>query len=456
MIFYKIQNVIIILLLVVLFTGCKKYLDEKPDTSLIIPSTVESLQALLDDATIMNYSTPCFGAASADDYFLEEDNFQSKNIFQRNVYAWQPYPYRYINDWSLAYSAVYNANTCLERIDKVQPAPAQQAQWNNVKGSALFYRAYYFLELSWVFSKAYDPATAGTDLGIVLRTGTDFNVPSERASVKACYDKILSDAKEAAAYLPGFQNNTTRPSRCAAYGLLARAYLSMREYDSAGHYANLALQLQDGLMNYNDPGEVDMNSFYHFKRVNSETVFYSTMNFFFLQLPHPLFGGAKTDTLLYSGYDNNDLRKPVFFSAAGPYQQFTGNYAADFGLFSGIATDELMLVRAECAARGGRKDEALVDINSLLVNRFVTGSFIPLTAATAEELLPVILRERRKELLYRGSLRWMDIKRLNKEGANIVLSRKINVETVELLPGDKRYALPLPADVIEQSGMEQN
>ena len=444
------------ILLAILQSGCKKYLDEKSDSSLIIPSTVENLQALLDDATIMNYGTAAFGAASADDYFLEDDMYLSKNAFQQHVYTWQPYEYRFLNDWSLAYSAIYNANMCLERIDGIQPTAAQQVQWSTIKGSALFYRAYYFLELSWLFSKAYDETTAATDKGIVLRTGTDFNEAAVRSSVKTCYDKILEDAKEAVQYLPVQQNNTTRPSRCAAYGLLARTYLSMRQYDSAGHYANLALQLQDGLMDYNDPSVVDLNAFFPFKRKNVETIFYSSMNYFSMQLYHSLFGGARVDTTLYQLYDNDDLRKQAYFNAAGNYQQFKGNYAADYGLFSGIAVDELLLTRAECAAHDGDIDLALTDINRLLINRYVTGTFVPVIAATRQELLPVILQERRKELLNRGSLRWMDIKRLNKEGGGITLKRRAGRTEYSLLTGDPYYALPIPTDVIETSGIEQN
>ncbi len=442
-------------LLLLVNAGCKKYLDIKSDSSLIVPSTLDDLQGLLDDAGIMNYNTAAFGAASADDYFLEDNSFQAKNIFQQHVYLREPFEYRYINDWSLAYSAVYNANTCLERIASITPAAAEVSRWNNVKGSALFYRAWYFLELSGLFSKAYDAATAAVDAGIVLRLGTDFNRASVRAPVKTCYEQIVADAKEAAGLLPNLPDNTTRPSKCAAYGLLARTYLNMRLYDSAGHYARQALQLKGSLINYNDAAEVDMGNYYRFKRVNSETIFYSTMNFY-LSLYHPLFGSARIDTLLYASYNDNDLRKTVLFSEAGSYRQFAGNYAADYGLFSGIATDELILTAAECAARAGNLDEGLLLLNRLLENRFATGSFVPVVAGTPEQLLQVILLERRKELLCRGSLRWMDIKRLNKEDAGIELTRVVAGERFTLPPNDKRYALQLPADVIEQSGMEQN
>jgi hypothetical protein len=436
-------------------SACKKYLDVKSDSSLIVPSTLNDLQSLLDDATNMNYNTPGFGGASADEYFLEDNTYQAKTVFNQHVYTWLSYPYKYPNDWGLAYRAIYNTNICLERIALINPSQNNSQQWNNVKGSSLFFRAYYFLELSWLFAKAYDVSTAENDLGIVLRLGSDFNIPSVRSSIKTSYEKIIADTKEAALYLPDNPQQLTRPSKCAAYGLLARTYLSMRQYDSAGRYADLALQIKSGLMDYNNPVDVDANGYYPFKRFNSETVFYSTMNYF-LALSHPLIGNARVDTVLYSSYDNNDLRKTIFFKATGNYYQFRGNYAADFGLFSGIGTDELLLTRAECLARASHITEALNDIKLLWSKRFVGGAFIPLNASTTGELLPIILQERQKELLFRGSIRWMDIKRLNKENALITLKRFVQNDFFTLPPNDNRYALQIPVDVIELSGIKQN
>lgn len=71
-------------------------------------------------------------------------------------------------------------------------------------------------------------------------------------------------------------------------------------------------------------------------------------------------------------------------------------------------------------------------------------------------MLQWILTERRKELLFRD-LRWMDLKRLNKEPAyETMLIRTFNGVTYTLKPNDPRYALPLPRNVINLTGMSQN
>jgi hypothetical protein len=115
----------------------------------------------------------------------------------------------------------------------------------------------------------------------------------------------------------------------------------------------------------------------------------------------------------------------------------------------------MYLIRAEANARAGKPEAALRDLNELLEKRWRTGTFIPYTTNTQNGLLELVLKERRKELLMRG-LRWMDVKRLNREGTNIVMQRKIKGNVYTLPPNDKRYAMAIPEDVITLSGIAQN
>jgi starch-binding outer membrane protein, SusD/RagB family len=450
----------IILLLLLIYGGsisCKKYLDIKPDSKLAVPASPDDLQAILDYTNVMNLqTTPSLGESSADDYFLLGSTYGSFVEGFRNVYTWRVKEYNYFpNDWSNAYSPVFNANFCLDQVEKLAATGNSKLKWENIKGSALFYRSYYFMHLLWAFSKAYDPASFNKDLGIVLRLGSDFNVPSKRASVKECYDRVIQDAKLAATYLPEYPLHVMRPSKGAAYGLLAKAYLSMRVYDSAYKYGDLCLKINNELIDYN--GDPDINGSIGadipFKRFNKETIFYSEMtaNSFIISP-----GWAKTDTLLYSMYDSNDLRKTAFFIPVSGYYSFKNIYTGgNYYYFSGIATDEIYLIKAECLAREGNTAAAMDALNSLLIKRWKAGTFIPLSASNASEALNIILKERRKELLMRG-VRWMDIKRLNKEGANIKLVRKIGGQVYTLEPNANYYALPLPADIIKASGIPQN
>ncbi|SFQ31028.1 SusD family protein [Parafilimonas terrae] len=438
--------------------GCKKYLDKKSSTGITVPTTLPDMQALLDNATNMNRQrTPTFGEASADDYFLLPADYETQTERDQNVYKWIPYEnYGWPNDWSSCYVPVYNSNYCLEQIQKIQPTLQNQQAWNNVKGSALFYRAYYFLQLAWTFAKAYDTDSAFIDPGIALRQTSDINVKSVRANISETYERIIEDAEESIAYLPDLPVHVNRPSKAAAYGLLARTYLSMRVYDSAFKYADLCLNIQHELMDYN--GDPDIIGSFNdaespFKLFNKETIFYTEMGYDITPIS-PFY--AKVDTILLALYADDDLRKKAFFAPYSGYLQFKGSYTQDMWTpFTGLATDEVYLIRAECYARKNDKTNALRDLNALLIKRYKSISFKPITATDNKEALKVILSERRKELLYRG-LRFQDIKRLNKEGAGIIQKRLIAGQSFILYPNDPRYALPIPKEVIDNSGMSQN
>ncbi len=448
------------LLAIVAFTAsCKKFLDKKSSNAITTPTGIADLQALLDDATaIMNQGgTPAFSEASANDYILMPGMYERYPPWEQHAYKWKPYNYIYPNDWSYSYAPIYNANYCLEILDKISPGLLDKTAWENVKGSALFFRSYYFLGLLWTFAKTFDEATAASDPGIVLRLSSDYNEPSYRSSVQDCYRRVITDANEAVEYLPDLPSHPFRPSKAAAYGLLARTYLSMRNYDSAYIYADACLAIKNDLIDLNgDEDLLGLNASFPFKQFNKETIFYTEMcatGTYGLMIP----SRSYIDTLLYKSYDTNDLRKQAYFRNSNGYNVYKGSYSQGGRLFTGIATDELYLVRAEAAARKAQPDlpAALQDLNTLLSHRYSKAAFIPETINSPGLLIQKIQDERRKELLYRG-VRWSDIKRFNKEGANIILRRTVNGETFQLLPGDPYYALPLPFDIISTTGIVQN
>jgi len=74
-----------------------------------------------------------------------------------------------------------------------------------------------------------------------------------------------------------------------------------------------------------------------------------------------------------------------------------------------------------------------------------------------DNVLKLIVEERRKELAFRGGIRWGDLKRLNRVPELATeLTRKIDGQTYRLQPNDPRYSFLIPADVISLSGINQN
>jgi tetratricopeptide (TPR) repeat protein len=355
------------------------------------------------------------------------------------------------NEWSTCYWQVYRANVVLSKIDNIDRQPGDEAAWQNTKGSALFLRGISFAQVAWIWSVVYDKNTATMDKGIPLRLDPDFNVPSFRSSVAQSYEQITSDLKQAADLLPVTPVHVLRPSRTAAYGWLARVYLSMGQYDSAFVYADKYLHLRSSLMDFN---LLNASSASPISNYNEEVAYHGII------FRTVTIATSLIDSVLYKSYDDNDLRKTVYFRSNGNgTYRFKGSYNGSNSpgeWFNGIANDEMYLIRAECNARKGNKDAALSDLNTLMIKRWKNnGTWTPFTATDPAEALTKVLNERRKELTQRG-LRWMDIKRLNKEGASIVLNRILNGQTYMLQPNDPKYALPIPEEVIAITGMPQN
>jgi hypothetical protein len=441
-----------------ILSACSKssFLDKKSDTRLVVPTTLTDFQALLDNQYVMQ-ETPELGELSSDDYYITFNSWISfKSAKSQNAYIWAKDVYdgqNLIPDWDDPYQQVFYANVVLDGLKNIIPNATNRQQWDTVSGTAYFIRAYAFYNLSQVFAPVYNPSTASTDLGIPLRIIPDVNVKYPRAYVQDTYNQILSDLKKADSLLPVAVpiNNLNRPSRPAALALIARVYLSMRIYDSAYTYANSCLQLYDSLMVYKD---LNTASVLPISQSNPETLYQSVL----LSTSEVLGGILKTtcivDSNLYASYRPGDLRKQVFYKQNGNMATLKGSYNGHSFCFSGLAVDEVYLIRAECAAIAGNKDAALADLNHLLQHRW-DSTFVPVTAATATDARDSILVERRKELAFRG-VRWSDLRRLNKEGANDTLNRVLNGRTYRLSPLSPNYVLPIPPDVIDISGMPNN
>jgi len=442
---------IIIMILFIITSSCKKFLDQKPDQKLAVPSTLYDLQTLLDNYSVLPLD-PASDEVSADNYYLTTTTWQSLSLeTDRRMYTWekdnifQPVS----GDWVTVYRKIYYYNTVLDYLQKIPVTTSNAAEWNHIKGQALMLRAKSFLQAAVIWSLAYDPATAAADLGIPLKLKADLNEVSVRSSVEQTYEQVIGDLKASVPLLPPKAIHVVRASRSAAYAFLARTYLAMRDYANAGRYADSCLQISNTLLNYNT---LSTTATYPFSQYNTEVLFQSA------QLP-PILANtrAKIDSALYASYAANDCRKTIFFKAnTDGTWGFKGSYdGSGGGLHTGIATDEVYLMRAECFARAGNTAAALTDLNTLLQMRMKTGTFIPVTAGSPGQALFIILQERRKELLMRCT-RWMDIKRLNKEGAGITLKRIVNNQVYTLPPNDLRYALAIPEYIIDITGMPQN
>jgi tetratricopeptide (TPR) repeat protein len=438
------NKIFTVLLLSAALLSCRKqFLDKKPDSSLLVPTTLSDFRTLLDNDLVLN-ETPVLGELSADNFYLPPFFWAGINVKEKNGYVWARDIYEGtagIGDWDRPYQQVYYANVVIEGLNKLNKSAATIVEWNDLMGSALFIRAYAFHNLLQIFSPVYDQDNEEA-LGIPLRLASEITTPSTRATLKQSYDKVISDIR---ASIPFFQKDIqsqylNRPSKTAAYALLARVYLSMSDYEKALEYADSTLLLHSELLDY-----ADYNNF----SFNPEVLYQSRM----LATSTAIRAQGVpcyVDTTLYNLYNIIDRRRTLYFNNfAGIITPKSGYSLSGVFMFTGLATDEIYLIKAESLTRTGEYNEGINVLNSLLSKRFPDADFTPVTALSQQEALDTILLERRKELVFRG-LRWTDLKRLNKDGANITLKRKLGADEYILPPNHANYVLPLPPDVLLQ------
>jgi len=452
----------LLLLIVLSLVACKKgFLDKKPDKALLIPETLQDVRQLLDNSSnVFNISTG-FNVMSADEYVMDERTLSALGEYERNSYLWEKdiYPGLInVGDWSIPYQQVFYANIALETLEKLNPSEKDKKEWGRLKGIAHFYRGFAFYNLTKLFAAQYDKQNASQLPGIPLRLKSAINVPSVRASLHESYNQIINDINTANRLLFFNEKIKTRPDKKSALGLLARVFLSMEDYTNAGKYADSCLKLQSKLIDYNTISSV--GTIIPFPSAlptgNLEILFFSKS----IDYEFPVFNSnIIIDSILYKMYENNDLRKQLFFGDRfkDGRMTFRGTYTGsnNGSLFAGLATDEIYLISAECLAREGQIREAMIILNKLLMTRWRTDTYINKVASNRMGALRIILEERKKELITRG-LRWDDLKRLNKDPIYAAeLRRNVNGKVYVLKPNDIRYIYPIPDSEISH-GLVQN
>lgn len=444
-----------VVLVAMLFSSCDKFLDVQPK-GVVIPAKLDDYIALMSapleitrTSNNMHYLT--------DEIVLPEENRKTAatgfvGTSGVRAYDFEAELYDVTEndvDWNLAYRAIYIANTVIVGLETNTENDITKR--NQVKGEALVHRAYAYLTLVNQYGKHYS-SSAATDLGVPMPLRPDINALPSRATVKAVYEQIEKDLLEAAAILPTTSTYSYRPSKAGAYGVLARMYLYIGNWDKTYEYANKAFTISNFIYDYNvfsfvnpsNPAASQITGYpgaaidrrhivlmKYLVKVGS----FGNYDFFYSDEQQNLF-------------EANDLRK-TFGSTT---KNYSGVVLKGLGIMDtkaaydynngGITTQELILMRAEASARLKNRQSALDDLNTLRKKRF-SGTYVDLTAATDVDALNLVLRERRIELAFTG-LRLADIKRLNVEGRNI----NIVHGNKTLLANSPRFVLPISAKVL--------
>lgn len=120
----------------------------------------------------------------------------------------------FVDNWNALYKGIYRVNSLLSIIDDINDFK-DNAHKNQIKGEALFMRAYFISLLTALHGEIPVPLT------------TQFE-PLAASSITEIYGRIASDLKEAIETMPQSSYNTVTDgcaTRWAAQALMARVYL---------------------------------------------------------------------------------------------------------------------------------------------------------------------------------------------------------------------------------------
>ncbi|MEB2778593.1 RagB/SusD family nutrient uptake outer membrane protein [Algoriphagus sp. D3-2-R+10] len=447
------QNIIIRcllgMILVGTMSGCEGFLDPKPDNSLVVPSKLEDIRALLDNTNVFN-KQPVLTVHAGDEFFITEAGLSVMSNSEVGSYYWLDDPYQgdRIDDWFVPYQQVFYANVALDGLETLETT--DQVEADKLRGEALFHRAHAYYQLLQQFAPAYQKDGGnGGSLGIVLKTNPDINEGTVRSDLETCYQRVLDDLQLAVSLLPDNQLPKTRPTKASALGILARVHLVMFNYPGLTEAALSALEIYKDRFDFN---ELDISQSRPFVIFGEETVFYSELVSVRLSSSPEVF----LDTLLLEKYGSGDLRFPAFFDSVGVNRYlYRGRLTGNFSLFGGLGVGELELLAAEGLVRTDREEEALEIMGSFLSRRMQVG-ITPDIPETGKDLLGRILEEREKELVGRG-LRYSDLRRLNQEPEfSKTIKRTMAGEMITLEPESNKYVFPIPQEEIQLSGIVQN
>ena len=140
--------------------------------------------------------------------------------------------------YAALYKIIGRCNFYLDKVDALRNSLTDDAEIQYLDyytGEVYCARALAYSELLKCFCKAYDPATAENELGLVLADTYFGEKPLTRSSLKASYEFVLNDLKKAEEMLDEENDYFDSPyfTNAAAHAIHARTALYMQDWDAA-------------------------------------------------------------------------------------------------------------------------------------------------------------------------------------------------------------------------------
>ncbi|MBO7198363.1 MAG: RagB/SusD family nutrient uptake outer membrane protein [Tidjanibacter sp.] len=396
------------------------------------------------------------------------------------------------------YSIISNCNFYLERIDDII---AKQVDDNNITileqytGEVYTIRALCYSELIKFFCNAYDPATADTELGVVLRKTYSKEEPSVRATLKESYEFVVADLEMAENILDSQYDiySSYYMTNAVAHALHARVALYMQDWDAAIQHASAVIDHENGMYSLSAANVLYTNEMTFFDYMWNNDL--ATETIWQVGFTPTSYGGAlgqvflnfTTDYTYYYPdyvpaqwaldlYGSGDMRLNSYFATLSTgydhaltwpllvkyygNQSFISNYIYHVSMPKPFRLAEQYLIRAEAYCRKSTPDfsKATADMNTLRASRFSGGGGS--ISLSADNFITEIANERVRELFMEGH-RLQDIKRWGKlynNGNGFSRTPQLHTLTegssISIKADDPRLVWPIPQHELEAPGSQ--
>lgn len=367
------------------------------------------------------------------------------------------------------YDIINQTNLLLEFTDALPDATV--AEKNQIKAEALTIRAYTHFLLSEIYTQNYDYTDDASHLGIVYSKASlneKLTYP-ERETVANTYAFIIDDITTA---LNLYSDTTllTGPSysyfnRTSAKALLARVYLSKKDWKNAYDTANdiivnsgVTLVNSDNYVAQWEQPDLPVSEIlleFSIPR-NEDGATSSSLSAAYGYTNLTSYGPYAASEDLVNLYESNDIRKQLFLTKSIPTivnlqtvplnYNFTKKFQNNPG-YVAFRLSEQYLIRAEAAIGLDNPDQAREDIN--IIRARAEASLL----TDSNNISEALFLERRKEFCFEGHL-FFDITRTKRDvfrnDGCISLVCSINYPS-------PKYVLPIPRSNISlNSNLKQN
>ena len=389
--------------------------------------------------------------------------------------------------YAALYRIIGRCNFYLDKVDGLRASLTDDAEIQYLDyytGEVYCARALAYSELIKCFCKAYDPATAETELGVVLADSYSGEKPAKRASLKESYEFVINDLKKAEEMLDEENDGYDAPyfTNASAHAIHARTALYMQDWDAAVEHATVLVE-SDAFALASARSYVTADQTYLQYMWTNDASFEGIWRIGYTATSYGAAQGSvflnfTTDYTYYypdyvpaqwvlNLYSSGDMRYNAYFANAQtgyPHQlvwplliKYYGNEALMQNMIyhvnmpKPLRLAEQYLIRAEAYCRKGNYSAASADLTALREARFSTGGSISVNAGNWQE---TISDERVRELYMEG-FRLHDLKRWGKGFERTPQSQtQSEGSSLKIEADDPLFVWPIPNHEIVSPGSQ--